>query len=52
MKTKRISGAKFTVTDGPFAATKELIGDYAIVQVKSKEQAIERFLKLVVEGGE
>lgn len=37
----RLAGGKVTVTDGPFAETKELIGGYAIVQVKSKEEAIE-----------
>lgn len=49
----RISGGKFTVTDGPFTEAKELIAGYAIVQVKSKEEAIEhakRFLTLVGEG--
>jgi len=30
----------FTVTDGPFAETKELIGGYAIVEVPSKDEAI------------
>lgn len=33
---------KLTVTDGPFSEAKELIGGYAILQVKSKEEAIER----------
>jgi hypothetical protein len=37
----RYSGGKRTVIDGPFAETKELIGGYAIVQAKSKEEAIE-----------
>ncbi len=49
----RISGGKFTVTDGPFTEAKELIAGYAIVQVKSKEEAIEwakRFLKVMGEG--
>ncbi len=49
----RISGGKFTVTDGPFTETKELIAGYAIIQAKSKEEAIEltkRFLKVVGEG--
>jgi len=49
----RISGGKFTVIDGPFTETKELIAGYAIIQVKSKEEAIEltkRFLKVVGEG--
>ena len=37
----RYSGGKRTVIDGPFAETKELIGGYAILQAKSKEEAIE-----------
>ena len=32
---------KRTVIDGPFAETKELIAGYWIIQVKSKEEAIE-----------
>jgi hypothetical protein len=38
-----------TVTDGPFAETKELIGGYAIIQANSKQEAIEqgrRFMQL------
>ena len=35
------SGKKRTVTDGPFAETKELIAGYWLWQVKSKEEAIE-----------
>src|SRR5574342_974984 len=37
----KFSGAKRTVTDGPFAETKELIAGFWIWQVKSKEEAIE-----------
>src|SRR5579872_1607180 len=37
----RLSGGKLTVTDGPFTEAKEIIGGYAIVQVKSKEEALE-----------
>jgi len=37
----RLSGGKITVTDGPFAEAKEIIGGYAIVQVRSKDEAIE-----------
>jgi hypothetical protein len=37
----RFSGVKRTVTDGPFAETKELIAGYWLWQVKSKEEAIE-----------
>ena len=36
-----ISGGKRTVIDGPFAETKELIAGYWIIQVKSREEAIE-----------
>jgi hypothetical protein len=44
----------FKVTDGPFTEAKEIIGGYAIVNVKSKAEAIEltkRFLR-VAGGGE
>lgn len=34
-------GGKATVTDGPFAEAKEVVGGYWIIQVKSKEEAIE-----------
>ena len=37
----KFSGAKRTVIDGPFAETKELIAGYWIIQVKSREEAIE-----------
>ena len=37
----RFSGGKRTVIDGPFAETKELIGGYWIIRVKSREEAIE-----------
>lgn len=45
----QLSGGKISLTDGPFAEAKELIGGYAIVEVKSKEEAIElgrRFLQI------
>jgi hypothetical protein len=48
-----ISDGKFTIVDGPFAETKELIAGYAIIEAKSKEHAIEltkRFLEVVGEG--
>ena len=35
------SGGKPKVTDGPFIETKEVIGGYWMIQVKSKEEAIE-----------
>lgn len=36
-----LAGGKITVTDGPFAEAKECIGGYAVVDVSSKEEAIE-----------
>ena len=44
----------FKVVDGPFTEAKEIIGGYAIINVKSKAEAVEltkRFLK-VAGGGE
>ena len=37
----RFSGSRRTVTDGPFAETKELIAGYWVWQCRSKEEAIE-----------
>ena len=37
----RYSGGQATVTDGPFAEAKECVGGYWMIQVKSKEEAIE-----------
>ena len=37
----KFSGGKPLVIDGPFAETKELIGGYWIIQVNSKEEAIQ-----------
>ena len=34
-------GGKPKVTDGPFAEAKEVIGGYWMIQVKSKEEAVE-----------
>ena len=35
------SGGRRTVTDGPFAEAKELIAGFAVLQVESKEEAIQ-----------
>jgi hypothetical protein len=35
------SGGKPRVTDGPFAEAKEVLGGYWMIQVKSKEEAVE-----------
>jgi hypothetical protein len=37
----RFSGDKRTVIDGPFAETKELIAGFWLIQVKSRDEAIE-----------
>ncbi len=37
----QFSGAKRTVVDGPFTETKELIAGFWLIQVRSKEEAIE-----------
>jgi len=37
----KFSGGKRTVVDGPFTESKELIAGYWIIQVKSREEAIE-----------
>ena len=37
----KFSGAKRTVVDGPFAEVKELIAGFWLIEVKSKEEAIE-----------
>jgi hypothetical protein len=47
------SGKKRSVIDGPFAETKELIAGYTMIQVKTKEEALEwsrRFPNPVGEG--
>ena len=40
-KRVRFSGSSRTVTDGPFAETKELVAGYWIWNVKSMEEAVE-----------
>ena len=37
----RVSGGKPVITDGPFAEAKEVIAGFWIIQVKSKEEAVE-----------
>lgn len=36
-----VSGGKITVTDGPFTETKELIAGFALLDVRSQEEAVE-----------
>jgi hypothetical protein len=51
----KYAGEKRTVIDGPFAEAKEVIAGYTIIQVKSKEEALEwtkRFPNPAIDGGE
>jgi hypothetical protein len=50
----RMSGGRLTVRDGPFTEAKELVAGFAVVDVKSKAEAVElakRFLA-IAGGGE
>ncbi|HEX7241796.1 MAG TPA: YciI family protein [Longimicrobiaceae bacterium] len=49
----RYSGGKVAVTDGPFAEAKELVAGFVLVEVPSKEEAVElaeRFLRVAGDG--
>jgi len=49
----RSSGGKLTVTDGPFTEAKEVVGDLAILEANSKEEAIKlakNFLQVAGDG--
>src|SRR5262245_7639916 len=50
----RFTAGKFSVTDGPFTEAKELIGGFAILQAKSREEVIEHCKEFLrkVGGGE
>jgi hypothetical protein len=47
------SGANITFTDGPFTESKEVIVSFALIEVRSKDEALElsrRFWKMVGDG--
>jgi hypothetical protein len=47
------AGGNVIITDGPFTESKELIASFALIQVDSKEEAIEwgkRFFNVIGEG--
>jgi hypothetical protein len=47
------SGGEITVTDGPFAEAKEAVVGFALIEVRSREEAIEasrRFWEVVGDG--
>lgn len=49
----KLSGGKFTVTDGPFIELKELMAGFAVLQADSLEEVIEwckRFRSIVGDG--
>jgi hypothetical protein len=49
----RLTQGKLTVTDGPFPETKELIAGINLIQVPSREEAVElakRFISLAGDG--
>jgi hypothetical protein len=49
----RRSAGEITVTDGPFTESKEIVGGFALLQVQSKEQAVEltrNFLRVAGDG--
>ena len=46
-------GDEITVTDGPFTEAKEAVAGFALVEVRSREEAVEltrRFRKIVGDG--
>jgi len=51
----KYDGKKRTVIDGPFAETKELVAGYTVINVRSREEALEwtkRFPNPSIDGGE
>jgi hypothetical protein len=50
-KRVKFSGQQRTVTDGPFAETKELVAGYWLWQVKSIEEAVEWLKRAPFDGG-
>jgi hypothetical protein len=43
-----VSGGKRTVVDGPFTESKELLGGFNVIEVKSRQEAIEWALRCPV----
>ena len=45
----KLKGGKITVVDGPFTESKEIVGGYAIMEFKAREEAValaKRFMEL------
>jgi hypothetical protein len=47
----KFEGGKQTITDGPFAETKELIAGFWLLQAKSREEVIEWMKRSPFDGG-
>jgi hypothetical protein len=43
----RVANGKVTVTDGPYSEAKEVIGGYAILEYKSRQEALESAVKFM-----
>jgi hypothetical protein len=53
VRVHKSTGGKVTVTDGPFAETKEVIGGYALLKAANKDEVVEltrNFLSAVGQG--
>jgi hypothetical protein len=48
----RFDGGRTTVIDDPFTETKELVAGFWIVQGKARQEVVERFTRLPLDGGE
>jgi hypothetical protein len=48
----RIAGGKRTITDGPFTEAKELLGGYWMIEVRSKDEAVEWASRVPLAEGE
>jgi hypothetical protein len=53
VRVHKSTAGKITVTDGPFAEAREVIGGYALLKAASKDEVVEltrRFLNAVGQG--
>ncbi len=48
----KFSGGKPKVIDGPFTESKELVGGYWVIQVKSREEAVEWAKRAPMQDGD
>jgi len=54
-RVRYAAGGKRTIVDGPFTESKELIAGYTLIQVKTREEAMEwarRYPNPSIDGGE